>query len=53
MTPNHFKSNWLKKEIEAKSNGRIKVEFFLLTFQLGKIPRQIEAIQLGTQETFI
>ena len=49
---NHFKSNWLKKEIEAKSNGRIKVGVFPAA-QLGKIPRQIEAIQLGTQETFM
>ena len=49
---NHFKSNWLKKEIEAKSNGRIKVGVFPAA-QLGKIPRQIEAIQLGTQESFM
>ena len=25
---NHFSANWMKKEIEAKSNGRIKVGVF-------------------------
>jgi TRAP-type C4-dicarboxylate transport system substrate-binding protein len=49
---NHFSSNWMKKEIEAKTNGRIKVGVFPAA-QLGKIPRQIEAIQLGTQEVFM
>jgi TRAP-type C4-dicarboxylate transport system substrate-binding protein len=49
---NHFRSNWMKKEIEAKTNGRIKVGVFPAA-QLGKIPRQIEAIQLGTQEVFM
>ncbi len=49
---NHFSANWMKKEIEAKSNGRIKVGVFPAA-QLGKIPRQIEAIQLGTQEVFM
>ena len=48
---NHFAANWLKKELEAKSGGRIKVGVFPAA-QLGKIPRQIEAIQLGTQEAF-
>lgn len=46
---NHIQANWLKKEIEAKSGGRIKVGVFPAA-QLGKIPRQIEGIQLGTQE---
>ena len=49
---NHFSAKWMKKEIEAKSNGRIKVGVFPAA-QLGKIPRQIEAIQLGTQEVFM
>lgn len=49
---NHNTSNWMKKEIEAKTNGRIKVGVFPAA-QLGKIPRQIEAIQLGTQEVFM
>lgn len=48
---NHMQANWLKKEIEAKSAGRIKVGIFPAA-QLGKIPRQIEGIQLGTQEAF-
>ncbi len=48
---NHLQANWLKKEIEAKSNGRIKVGVYPAA-QLGKIPRQIEGIQLGTQEAF-
>jgi TRAP-type C4-dicarboxylate transport system substrate-binding protein len=42
----------MKEEIEAKTNGRIKVGVFPAA-QLGKIPRQIEAIQLGTQEVFM
>ena len=48
---NHFAADWLKKELEAKSGGRIKVGVFPAA-QLGKIPRQIEGIQLGTQEAF-
>ena len=48
---NHFSALWVKKEIEAKSNGRIQVRVFPAS-QLGKIPRQIEGIQLGTQEAF-
>lgn len=48
---NHFSALWVKKEVEAKSNGRIQVKVFPAG-QLGKIPRQIEGIQLGTQEAF-
>jgi TRAP-type C4-dicarboxylate transport system substrate-binding protein len=48
---NHKQANWLKKEIEAKSGGRMKVGVFPAA-QLGKIPRQIEGLQLGTQEAF-
>ena len=48
---NHFSANWQKKYIEEKSGGRIKVGVFPAA-QLGKIPRQIEGIQLGTQEAF-
>lgn len=48
---NHFSANWQKKFIEEKSGGRIKVGVFPAA-QLGKIPRQIEGIQLGTQEAF-
>ena len=42
----------MKKDIEEKSGGRIKVGVFPAA-QLGKIPRQIEGIQLGTQEAFM
>ncbi len=48
---NHFSAKWQKEYIEEKSGGRIKVGVFPAA-QLGKIPRQIEAIQLGTQEQF-
>ena len=48
---NHFSALWVKKEVEAKSKGRIQVKVFPAG-QLGKIPRQIEGIQLGTQEAF-
>jgi len=48
---NHLSALWVKKVIEAKSNGRIQVRVFPAG-QLGKIPRQIEGIQLGTQEAF-
>ena len=48
---NHFSALWVKKEVEAKSKGRIQVRVFPAG-QLGKIPRQIEGIQLGTQEAF-
>ena len=48
---NHFAANWLKKYLEEKSGGRLKVGVFPAG-QLGKIPRQIEGIQLGTQEAF-
>lgn len=47
----HRQADWLKKKIEAKSANRIKVGVFP-GGQLGKIPRQIEGIQLGTQEAF-
>ena len=48
---NHFAADWLKKSLEEKSGGRLKVGVFPAG-QLGKIPRQIEGIQLGTQEAF-
>ena len=38
-------------EVNKRTNGRVKGRVFP-TSQLGKIPRQIEAIQLGTQEGF-
>lgn len=48
---NHFAANWQKKYIEEKSGGRIEVGVFPAA-QLGKVPRQIEGVQLGTQEAF-
>jgi TRAP-type C4-dicarboxylate transport system substrate-binding protein len=48
---NHFAALWIEKEVEKRSNGRIDVNVFPAG-QLGKIPRQIEGIQLGTQEAF-
>jgi len=49
--PQEGSSRYFKKEIEKRTNGRIKVQLFPAA-QLGKIPRQIEGIQLGTQEAF-
>ena len=48
---NHLLAKWFKKELEPKSNGRLKVEVYPAA-QLGKIPRQIEGLQFGTQEAF-
>ena len=48
---NHLLANWQKKFLEKHSNGRIKVKVYPAA-QLGKIPRQIEGVQLGTQEAF-
>lgn len=42
----------LKDRLEAKSNGRFKIDVFPAN-QLGSIPRQIEGTQLGTQEAWI
>jgi C4-dicarboxylate-binding protein DctP len=40
------------KELEKRSGGRITYRVFPAS-QLGKIPRQVEGIQLGTQEMFL
>ena len=50
--PQHELGKEFKKRIEAASKGKIKVQLFPVA-QLGKIPRQIEALRLGTQEGFI
>jgi len=42
----------MRSELAKTTGGRIKVRVFPAA-QLGKIPRQIEGIQLGTQEAFI
>ena len=41
----------LKDELEKQSNGRLKADLFI-NCQLGTIPRQIEGVQLGTQDFF-
>ncbi len=40
------------KELEKRSGGRLTYMVFPAS-QLGKIPRQVEGIQLGTQEMFL
>lgn len=40
-----------KAELEKQSNGRIKADLFI-NCQLGSIPRQLEGLQLGTQDFF-
>ncbi len=40
------------KELQKRSNGRLTYSVFPGS-QLGKIPRQVEGIQLGTQEFFL
>lgn len=48
----HKSANWIRDELARTTGGRIKAKIFPLS-QLGKIPRQIEGIQLGTQEAFV
>ena len=48
----HESAKWFAAEISKRTNGAIKGRVFP-SAQLGKIPRQIEGIQLGTQEAFI
>ena len=48
----HQWANWMKEEIEKKSNGRIAVNVFPKS-QLGAIPRQIDGVRLGTQQGFV
>lgn len=48
----HKSANWIQKEVEKRTGGSIKVKVFPAA-QLGKIPRQIEGVLLGTQEAFI
>ncbi|PPR11720.1 MAG: Solute-binding protein [Alphaproteobacteria bacterium MarineAlpha11_Bin1] len=49
--PQHDYAVKFVAEVNKRTNGRVKGRVFP-TSQLGKIPRQIEAIQLGTQEGF-
>lgn len=50
--PQHAIGMVLAEEINARSKGRISARVFPAG-QLGKIPRMIEGLQLGTQEIFI
>ncbi len=49
---NHVSAKWIAEELKKTTNGRIEVKVFPAA-QLGTIPRQIEGIQLGTQEVFM
>ncbi len=48
----HKSAKWIQKEVNKRSGGSINVKVFPAA-QLGKIPRQIEGVLLGTQEAFI
>ena len=48
----HESAKMYKAEIEKRTNGAIEAKIFPLA-QLGRIPRQLEGIQLGTQEAFL
>jgi len=54
-TMNDPQQGWgekIGKELEKRSGGRLTYRVFPAS-QLGKIPRQVEGIQLGTQEMFL
>ena len=48
----HKSALWIEKEVEKRTGGSIDVQVYPAA-QLGKIPRQIEGVLLGTQEAFI
>ena len=50
--PQHDLALHFSKLVGERTNGEIKGRVFP-TSQLGKIPRQVEGIQLGTQEVFL
>ena len=50
--PQFVLANKYKEELEKRTGGKIKVKVFPVA-QLGKIPRQIEGLRLGTQEGFV
>lgn len=50
--PQHDAANMFVAEVAKRTKGRINGRVFPAA-QLGKIPRQIEGLQLGTQEGFI
>jgi TRAP-type C4-dicarboxylate transport system substrate-binding protein len=54
-TINDIQHEWMKrfqKRMHAKAGDRIKVELYP-SGQLGKIPRMVEGMQLGTIESFV
>jgi TRAP-type C4-dicarboxylate transport system substrate-binding protein len=48
----HESAKWFAEQIGKRTNGRVTARLFPAA-QLGGIPRQIEAVQLGTQEAFV
>jgi TRAP-type C4-dicarboxylate transport system substrate-binding protein len=48
----HNWAMWYKDAVEKRSGGRIAVNIFPRS-QLGKVPRQIEGVQLGSQQVFV
>ncbi len=48
----HNWAMWYKDAVEKRSGGRIAVNIFPRS-QLGKIARQIEGVQIGTQQIFV
>ncbi len=50
--PQHEMGIAIGKELQKRSNGRFTYSVFPGS-QLGKIPRQVEGVQLGTQEFFL
>ena len=49
--PQHEVSKWFAEELAKRTQGRVTARLFPAG-QLGGIPRQVEAVQLGTQEAF-
>lgn len=50
--PNHTLGIRFAEEVEKRTGGRIKAQVFPAG-QLGKLPRQLEGLQFGTQEILI
>jgi tripartite ATP-independent transporter DctP family solute receptor len=48
----HRSADWIAAEVKKRTNGAITPRVFPAA-QLGKIPRQIEGVLLGTQEVFM
>ena len=50
--PQHDLGKKIVEELDKRTGGKIKGRLFPAS-QLGKIPRQVEGLQLGTQEMFL